>query len=198
MKKIIILIAMSSLALTSFSQEKTKEKDLSANLYNLQSFGLQYKVGDGTSMWRYRIVNAGISIGTSTNENPNISVENRSTDIVDFDLGFSVGREKRKDLGANFQFVYGLELITRYSFYEQKNNRNSYKYQLFGTGIGGVFGIKYELNNKLFVGFELLPSVVVNFDSYFSPGGSNEPFQLDRIDAGFGRNSALISLGFTF
>ena len=38
--------------------------------YNFQKYGLQYNVGDGTNMWRFRALNGGISIGNRSAGDP--------------------------------------------------------------------------------------------------------------------------------
>lgn len=145
----------------AFSQEK-KVKEVGLSFSNLDNFGLSYKVGCDNKFWRLNILT--ISGNISTNEN-----ENYIGDDNQFNAGLRLGREYRKDIKDNFQFVYGADLSFSYTNDKQNTDRIPAAENaivevtnIYRPGINLVVGMNYEINNKLVLGAELLPGVSYN------------------------------------
>lgn len=161
MKKTVLMALALIISVFAFSQEK-KVKEVGLSFSNLDNFGLSYKVGCDNKFWRLNILT--ISGNISTNEN-----ENYIGDDNQFNAGLRLGREYRKDIKDNFQFVYGADLSFSYTNDKQNTDRIPAAENdivevtnIYRPGINLVVGMNYEINNKLVLGAELLPGVSYN------------------------------------
>jgi len=180
MKNFILILILCFTTVTYFSQYKTKEAGV--NLYNFRNYGVHYKVGDGTSMWRVRLMTWRLE-----NESDEIQMpENKSLNI-----SFAIGREKRKELAPNFYFVKGLELFSYYTYQGQTwlNSGNNSNINI-GVGLAGVVGFRYSINDKFYAGAELIPSLSYNTNKFSGRSVSN-------LNLSFG-STALLSFGINF
>ncbi len=209
MKKIIILFILCLFASTYFSQaRKLKTKEASIIFYNFQNYGLMHKQGKEASegvaaekLWRFRLLTGGYDI----NKQKNSSTTNTENSRIRFD--FSVGREHRKSLNNNLNFIYGIELTGGINFNDSKtfiefNGKElltgGQKSTSLSTGIIGVIGLNYLIKEKLLIGVELLPSAIytkTNINPYLSNPSSRTS---DSFSFGFGNSSALLSVGLRF
>jgi hypothetical protein len=182
MKRTLTILILFFVTTTYFSQEKTKVEEVGINLYNFQNYGVHYKIGDGTSMWRFRLMHRRINI-----ESDRITIpENKS-----FNLSLAIGREKRTELAPSFYFVKGLELFSYYTYQGKYwlSSSNTSNINI-GVGVSGIVGFRYSINDKFYAGAELLPSIIYNTNKYSGQSVSN-------LNLSFG-SSALLSFGFNF
>jgi hypothetical protein len=161
MKKTVLMALALIFSVFAFSQEK-KVKEVGFSFSNLDNFGLSYKVGCDNKFWRLNVLT--ISGNISTNENEDYIEGNNQ-----LNAGFRLGREYRKDIKDNFQFIYGADLSFGYTRDNQNTDRipaeandieeisNTYK-----PGVNLVFGMNYTISNKLVLSAELLPGVNYN------------------------------------
>lgn len=172
MKKTVLLAFTLIISVFAFSQEK-KVREVGLSFSNPDNFGLSYKVGCDNKFWRLNILS--ISGSISTNENEDYIGDNNQ-----FNAGFRLGREYRKDIKDNFQFIYGADLSFSYTRDNQNTDRipadandsedvaNTYR-----PGFNLVFGMNYAINDKLVFGAELLPGANYNI-SYSKRTVGNE------------------------
>jgi len=181
MKLITLSLSFLLISLSSFSQETTKIKEVGLNFYNFDNYGLFYKTGSDTKLWRFRILGGGLRITNVNRSLPSSSISGQ--------LNFSVGREKRREFAPNLDFVSGIELLSNFYYFES-NGANPNSSLQFGAGIGGVFGLRYEINKTFFGGAEVLPNLM-----YYSRNVSN--ISAFEIDLRFSTR-ALLTFGIQF
>lgn len=153
MKNYLCLLILLFIFTPYFSQKKVKEVGL--NFYNFQNYGMFYKVGNGESMWRFRVLNGAIGFSESVNSR-NITTNNFYLNIT-----ASAGREKRKEITPKLSFVSGIELLTSINYTAQMGTSSARSSRSrLGIGIGGVFGLRHEFNKRFFAGAEILPNLM--------------------------------------
>jgi hypothetical protein len=88
---------------------------------------------------------------------------------TDFGAGFTLGREKRKDVIEKVQFIYGPQFGVGFDFLKYHNvssintsfNTNTLTVDL---NFAYLLGIIYHINNKVYIGFESSPSFQTSFN----------------------------------
>ena len=200
MKLFTLTLTLFFICFFSFSQKKTKEFGL--NIYNVNSYGMQYKIGEDATMWRFRLNSSDLILGRegkmfSFNFDNGNQIRTRQVNLT-----AAIGREKRKEIAPNFQFIYGMELLTRYSYRGIADFNFITDFKALSVGLSAVVGARYALNDKIFIGAELLPSVqyvnskTINRNRRFF--GASDITRYSGIFAGFDSSSALLSIGIKF
>jgi hypothetical protein len=62
MKLFTLSLSIFLISFSSLSQDETKIKEVGLNFYNFDNYGLFYKVGAETKLWRFRVLSGGIGI----------------------------------------------------------------------------------------------------------------------------------------
>ena len=197
MKKIILLITLSAYTFSSFSQDSPqKTKEVGLTFYNFDSYGAIYKIGKENKLWRFRILSANLNL----QEN---STGNHSTERNSLNFNFSIGKERRKSIRENLNFIYGLEVTGGFSFSDSKNILQNQplsgeKTRHLQAGLIGIVGFNYTIKNRIVIGAELLPSAIYT-NSLSTPYTSiNSPSTSDAFSFGFNNQSALLSIALKF
>jgi hypothetical protein len=103
-KSIVLFITICVLSFNARAQERVKE--IGFSFINFDNFGLTYKAGTPTSLWRLN----SIALTGNNNSAPGIyKYESKS-----FGFSASAGREYRQPLAQDLQFRYGFDRY--YSF----------------------------------------------------------------------------------
>ncbi len=157
MKKIIIVLLC--LAVSGFltAQEAQKQKEIGLVFGNLDNFGLTYKTGTSTSLWRFQSL---IISGNKQEESADSILHEQKS----FGFGLKIGREYRKDITENLEFRYGADLGFTYSKRLQKSDDNWLAYsrdkieeEKYIPGIEFIIGFNYKLSGAFIIGAELSP-----------------------------------------
>ncbi len=129
-----------------------KKNELGLRSSSLTSFQAFYKRELGNNKFsRYRVGASSINVGL-------INTETEKDKRFSIDL--AAGIEKRKALGKDIYFVHGMESIFGYSFsYQNKFSDISN----FDVGLGFPLGVTLNLNDKIQIGFETIPNVILDF-----------------------------------
>lgn len=147
---------------TSVSQDRVNEVGLTFR--DFESFGVSYKTGRPEALWRFNslFINAGKSQTTSSADDETIQNS--------LGIGFSVGREYRKQIIDNLQLRYGADVSFSYSagkttikvIGEEPNQDRTLKNRSYGPGLAAVLGLNYVIKEKIVIGAEILPGLSYN------------------------------------
>lgn len=169
MLRIIAILSLITLfSFSSFGQSQKKEFGL--RLSNFSDFGIIYKK-DKISHWT-RWSTSLASVNTILGANPRGGIN----------FGFNVGREKRKAVAEQLNFIHGGQFLFRTGYLTSENSNNSLSADI---GFGYLIGMTWEINNKFSVSLETIPSLRVAILA--SNGNVNA-----SINAGFSSNSAAL------
>ncbi|MEL6639177.1 MAG: hypothetical protein AAFW73_10810 [Bacteroidota bacterium] len=181
-----IVIAVLALMLAGLSPNDLRAQELSPGhreiglrLSSVNSFSLIYnrhKGGNVYRRWRFGAAGLGLS-STSGSQSFNLQAS------------VAVGREKRRDIGKNFDFVYGLEFIGNFNLQAGNGQGNL----SLNPGIGFVIGFQYYLTKAFYIGLELVPSITTNFR--IDDQGLQDAF---GFNAGFSSNAAALRMVYRF
>jgi hypothetical protein len=114
-----------------------------------------------------------------------------------YSLSISFGKEKQHQLSKRWIFYYGGDIAPFYNFnaqdyYSNSNLQNKYDEQNFGLRLSPFLGIRFQINDRLYVATEALLRVAysrkeINSKSYDSNGmiysESNKSFNNFRLQA---------------
>lgn len=199
MKKAILITTMVLFVSSLSAQERIKEVGLS--LYDLDGFGLNYKVGTRENLWR---LNSIYSSG-NTHRETDTSTE---TDRRNFGTSFHAGREFRKTLADDFEFRYGFDVSFSYYRFKVESRGadtdillSSEKLTEFLPGVNAVLGVNYLIKNKVVIGAEVLPGLSYktgkkeNLNVY---SGETTELRTSGLNFGIHSSSVLLVIAYRF
>jgi hypothetical protein len=157
MKKSLLIFLGLSMSCFLMAQESVKQKEIGLVFYNLDNFGLTYKIGTEKSLWRFNT----LFLSGSNVEETTDMVEKKSKSMG---FGIKFGKEFRKDIVEDLAFRYGIDLSFNYQKskleYDPKPTNSSFvsnERTTYRPGINLVFGLNYAINDKIVIGGEILP-----------------------------------------
>lgn len=176
MRKVIIakllLLALLCSNLNAQDTEKKNQKEVGIRFQGLNYFDFVYKKQkDENKFSRLRLASTRLSISEFENFNSN------------FSLGVIYGRENRKSIKNNFQFIRGWEIIGKIN---SPFNKDKFLMTLT-PGIGLVLGFQYDFNERFLINIEATPSLTTDI-TYYSKDieFSNLQFNLNTNNVALG------------
>lgn len=155
--------------------------ELGLRFSGFDDFNLFYKKAlDESSVRRYRII-----LGLAS--------YNSNRKDVDINLGFAVGKEKRKMIAENLYFLHGIEFSLSLSHSNAEATVGDRNKQLFiMPRVGYVLGFQLDFSKKYCLSAELIPTI----------GGTIAMFNYSDdqllLDAGVSSNATALSLMYRF
>lgn len=201
MKKLILLIIISTIVLSVNAQEKIKQQELGLVFQNLDNFGVMYKFGHQKSMWRLKAIYGSATSYTQKSEN-----DEHSRKTHQFGIGF--GKQYPVSIDDKLDFIYGMDVTGSYgkNSTEQFNSESelmiSREDKRYTAGLNLVLGFNYVLKDKLVFGVELLPGVIYSSNTTTDKNENNPSQDSEWEDSGFNigisSSSALLSVAYRF
>lgn len=199
MKKLLLLLLITSTSIIVNGQEKTKQKEVGLSFSNLDNFGLTYKFGTTKSMWR---INTLLASGANRNTGVGAS-ENESTSV---DFGLKFGKEFRKPVTTKLELRYGADISIDYSYSKglaiSPSLPGSYttKTSTYSPGINFVLGFNYLISENILIGTEILPGFKYTKGTSTTSFGLNseETNDISGFEYGLSNSSALLSISYRF
>lgn len=187
----------------TFAQENTKQKEAGITFRGLSNFGLTYRIGTESSLWRFNVLSVRSNLQTT---------EDLLVTRTDFNIGgaLKIGKEFRKPIADKFNLRYGLDASFSYYFNKSENKgltpippSNQTVQHNYSPGINLVFGINYNITNNLILGAEILPELTYRItQSKTSSTNNNNTLTTTRNQSdmviGFSNQNALISVVYRF
>jgi len=202
-KILFLLLSILSISVNAQSSEKQKELGLTMNNIQLDKFGITYKFGKPSAMWRL----SALSIDLSDDSRFINEDADYNTSRISFSL--SAGREFRKVVKNDFEFRYGLDIAFNYG--KTKNDRTNiinagqnegYESTSYQPEVKVVLGINYVLNEKIVFGFEALPGIGYRYSETIIMKGENEEIEIEdknhSVNFGTSGEFALFSVAYRF
>lgn len=214
MKKTFLILLCLSLSHLLSAQDAVKQKEIGFGFYDLNSFGLTFKIGNEKSLWRFNTM-----FITGSNEEEDEATRKKNMNSID--IGVRVGKEYRKHITEKLDMRYGIDLALGYLrrnydytktrqdetgssevYSEQHSKETRYK-----TGMNFVFGFNYSIGDNLLIGVELLPGVEyytsekeVREERFAggSPALEENTFDASGFDYGFRSTSTYLTLAYKF
>ena len=203
MKKTLLLLVCVSIAYLTMAQEPAKQKEVGLVFSSLNNFGLTYKTGTDKSLWRFN------TLYLSGTDRENIR-ENIDYTITSMGFGVKIGKEYRKDIGANLELRYGADLSFGYSYnkavttYQMDNVYESSRVQkIYSPGVNLVFGLNYLISENLILGAEILPYFTYKTGTYTQQVtnpiiGNEMKADISGFSYGVSTSSVLLSFVYRF
>jgi hypothetical protein len=160
MKKTFLTLFIMISAFLSVAQE-TNLKELGVMFANLSGFGLTYRTGSNSSVWRFS--GLGIAAGNNNDDsNPDSDYK-----LTGYSFSVRVGREIRNQITPKLEFRHGVDVSYAYQQsklkYESGFTHYETRSQVSVPGINAVLGFNFLINENFIVGAELLPGVNYKF-----------------------------------
>jgi len=175
MKNVILCTCAIMLTTVFFGQEKRKEVGI--NLHSSNEFGIFYRSGTDTSLWRFNLLSS--NVGTTSYE----------SEFQERGIGFSIGKEFRNKIAKKFEFRHGFDLGLNYNnttsqseseyLFNNGNDFNDYTYERktnsYIAFVNAVIGFNFLINKKIIIGAEILPKISYGIsDSKYNNLDTNE------------------------
>lgn len=198
MKKTVMLFCLITISMLAYCQDSGGVKELGIIFKNLDSYGLNYKWGRSTSLWRLdALVGDGYRFQEENNDN---DIQN-SEDGLSLSLRF--GKEFRKEIANRFQLRTGV--LTQASY-------DSYNREQLGTGTGDfnyvrktttfgahfILGVVYTNANNFVFGVEILPGITYSFGHRGNDDDMVKPNDISIWNYGFNNSIAQLSVAYQF
>ncbi|MCR9153988.1 MAG: hypothetical protein NXI09_07765 [Bacteroidetes bacterium] len=154
MKKQVLFLLL-AIPFIAWSQGESKQ-EIGLHMSSINNFGMIYKNGlESGNFWRYRV--AALQVNSfSSNPGDNIS----------FNLAFSAGYEKRKDISTKLEFISGPE----FQFGLGGSENTSTIFLAFGY----VLGVQYNLNADFKIGIEAIPALRYSYSENANNSNSDQ------------------------
>jgi hypothetical protein len=197
MKHAILLSTMVLLPILIQAQTKVREPGITFS--NLNHFGLNYKTGSPSKVWRFTSMYAGANAETAESDQSTQKTGGAHVSIF-------AGREYRKNWLENLEFRYGFDLAFRYSNYKNEtsyqlfpDSKNSYRRETYQPGFNGVLGLNYIIKEKLILGGELMPGFTyINGKETTESGGNRYTKDVSGFNFSISSSSILFTLAYRF
>ncbi len=194
MKNLIGIITFFCVSLASLQAQEqnnnlnsaSKKKEIGVSNLSLSGAYLLYKKEikpDVYRRWNFAFTDVGFTKGEKSK-----SINSR--------LGFSLGKEKRKNVMEQLSFIHGAQYGLFLSFNNDYNNANSYiSYHntslYFNPNFGYLLGAIYQINKRFYIGVESIPSL------YTSLSYSKDTYNKTKVKLNGINLSASGNLNFT-
>jgi hypothetical protein len=186
---LLTLLCVSSLALTAQEQAPPQKgprtHEIGLRLTSLDDFDFIYRRSiTNNSYRRYRIFAVDIDY-----------LDNDSQTLSAIGAGFSIGKERRKSVVENFNFIYGpefsLSLAYRHNEIQAGPASQSETQYRVSPGLGYVLGFTYLVSDRFHIGIETIPSLSVGYTN-------REEGDEVRVSAGFNSNAIALTAVYRF
>ena len=214
MRHIVIAVMFLTINISVYSQEQlNRPNEIGLVFSNLNSFGLRYKCGNDTTMFR---MTALVLTGTNTSKSynncfnngvvdGNIPASNTNTIAPALNFGF----EQRKWVNNKLYFYYGLDWINSYSHSNTNtvtptsavsppatgstniistavyNNSTSNKTWTISSGLGIVLGMTYKLSELFSISAELEPSIPYQYTKTTATSTTYNVYWIGNVNTGY-------------
>jgi len=154
MKKQVLFLLL-AIPFIGWSQSENKQ-EIGLHMSSINNFGMIYKDGlESGNFWRYRVAALQVS-----------SFSNNPGDNISFNLAFSAGYEKRKDISTKLEFISGPEF--QFGLGASQNNSNVF------LAFGYVLGVQYNLNADFKIGIEAIPALRYSYSENANNSNSDQ------------------------
>jgi opacity protein-like surface antigen len=198
MRRILLFLAVLATGQLLWAQDSGKQREVGLLFQGFNNFGLTYRSGTSSALWRYEL----LSTNFGSNTSQSLSSEEKTTN---FGLGFRIGREFRKPIGERIKLRYGLDLSADFDLLNTDiddqslfNSDRERKANSWSAGFNVVVGLNYEISDRILLGAEFLPRLAYRqykdelTDS--ASGDSLSKQETQGINFGFNTSSILLSL----
>ncbi|CAL2083258.1 hypothetical protein [Tenacibaculum sp. 190524A05c] len=198
-KTLLSLLLLGATISTTFAQEEGKRQEVGINFSSLNSFGLTYRTGTATNLWRFSTMALNLNNSKTETDDP----VSQGREDSNFGIRVSVGKEFRKDVTKHLEFRYGFDLAFSYNQNKSTNNNTVSFYEQEGTvytpSVAGVIGFNYVFNEHLAFGVEVLPRFSYRTgESTETNGTTVTNSDISGYSFGFGNSPAQLSLSYRF
>ncbi len=203
MKNYLFIFILLFIAHNFYGQDPIKQKEIGITFSSLNNFGLTYKSGTNTSLWRFNTIFA-------TGNNQKNTSDSLITKQNSFGIGLRVGKEFRKLIAPKIELRYGVDLSFSVNQSKSENDyittlkyETSYNTTTYSPGLNFVFGFNYLLGEHLALGIELMPGISystgTNTRTNISPSYNKTDKQdISTFSYGLNNQFAMLSLSYKF
>lgn len=189
MRKILLSLLVIAFAMQLSAQDNERQQEAGITFWGLNNFGLTYRTGTESGMWRFGSVLINGTREKVSNSSFDLYEEKEST----MGFGLRIGREQRSSIAEDFEFRYGADIGFNYhKFRQEVSNFNDYTRVILQPSFNLVLGLNYALSEKIIMGAEVMPSI-----TYSRLKENGEP-QATYIDYNISNGSAMLSLVYRF
>ena len=153
MKKASLLVLAMTFTIICYAQDNPKQKEVGITMSNLNSFGLTFKIGKSTALWRINTLFIAGGESEEVADTTRVSFKSNGVNV-------QMGREWRSLVtdkfvlryGVDFKFIYSHSERVRFdtgTFRDSENFRTTYRY-----GFNIVLGMNYLITDRIFIGGE--------------------------------------------
>ncbi len=183
----------STLSAQDTAAVRMHEVGLQISNFNLEDFGLVYKVQRLTNenrYMRYRLVFSNVGF-----------VSQQDGDDTDFNLGLggAIGFERRHALGERVQFLQGPEFSVGFSHSNFNQQFIEFTTTSVNAGIGYILGLQYNINEKFYINLETIPALSFSYNTSRQENGNQKSTNnTTSLNANFNSESIALTLAFRF
>lgn len=197
MKKMVIVFAVLFVSAIGMAQGDKPVKELGVVFYNGDTYGMTYRFGSETSLWRLNAVSIEGNASETVQEGLTATANN-------FGFGFSFGKEFRKYINNNVAFTYGADVsYINYRTRSESNYTETYQYDVTKKtvrsipGFNLVFGMNFKFHDFI-IGAELKPSIQYISLTEDDTSEGSDPAHRETTDLTYGFRSAPVQLSVVY
>lgn len=192
MKKTVLSILVLFFAVAMYGQENQRQKEFGLIFSNFNSFGISYKVGTNTSLWRFNTIVMESQKRINKQDSNQVTTQSSNFNLL-------IGKELRRDISDNIEFRYGADVKLGYNKASVEKIKQpgdiemNSAYQInYTIGLNLVVGFNYLFNDAFALGVEILP--YFDYSILVADNSNNNSI----YNWGLNNNSAMISFSYRF
>ncbi len=194
-----MLLAFSAGPIFAQHEKSLRIHQVGLNFSSLNSFGLHYKTGSEKTLLRLSL----LSLNLNQNSNWGRAEDSLDMKQQSYGIGFTLGFEKRIPIISHFDFIWGLQAGSYYTYHKNKSESKTNGYESsewrITPLIEAVLGVNYTISDHLVIGAEIAPGIMYSFGKTTSTANT-KTVEITNSTFGFyfTNNSANLSLAYRF
>ncbi|MEI7981559.1 MAG: hypothetical protein WCI71_07880 [Bacteroidota bacterium] len=203
MKKLSYLMLMMSLSFPLFlfgqDQKTLRTHEIGLRFSGLNSFGLSYKTGRETTLFRVSLLALNLNMNNTWGQNRD-SVDLKNSG---YGVGLILGFEKHLPIVKNLNFIIGLDGGFNFNYsrikYQQpySYNADESSWQIMPQ-ISCVLGVSYALKDALVISAEIYPSVMYTYGKSTNHLNNEKVMTTSNFSFGFTNSAASVTIAYRF
>ena len=163
------------------------------NFSSLNSFGLNFKIGNQKTLYRLTL----LALNINNSQTVLTVFDTTSSKVADYGAGIRIGFEKRIFLAKNFNLHLGSDAGFSYYYHKTGDEDSRSTEWVINPALYLVVGLAYQAGEHFMITAELAPSLQYLYGKKkFTESGSNQVITSHNLGFALSNNSVSITIAY--
>ena len=167
--------------------------EIGINFSSLNSFGLNFKIGNQKTLYRLTL----LALNINNSQTVLRVFDTTSSKVADYGAGIRIGFEKRIFLAKNFDLHLGSDAGFSYYYHKTGDEDSRSTEWVINPALYLVVGLAYQAGEHFMITAELAPSLQYLYGKKkFTEAGSNQVITSHNLGFALSNNSVSITIAY--